>query len=335
MPIDAKASEILSRGWYKEPLSPQECCYLLTFTDRSPVASLTVSLANRLTHKLCSDVGQICAEITVSSGPCSGNCGFCRFAEETSSARFFDIEDGVLARYAEEIGGFSDVRNICLTTCADANIGVLCDQIRTVREHARRGTRIFVNTRDLSASECARLKDSGAYGAYHSCRIGEGKDTGFKKERRFETMDNIVSGGLQLVSGVEPIGPETDPKDIVEQFFEVLDRKCLNCLVTGREPVPGTKFNQFGKMSPSRLAQIRSVLTLASSWYDTPVKNAFPGTFIPGQNLITVHYDAKAGKDQIEAARRKLFNNGFARVLKTDDSTAELSLMYLKQTGSV
>ena len=33
MPIDAKAADILSRGWYKEKLEPHECEYLLTFLE--------------------------------------------------------------------------------------------------------------------------------------------------------------------------------------------------------------------------------------------------------------------------------------------------------------
>ncbi|MBQ4368404.1 MAG: radical SAM, partial [Candidatus Methanomethylophilus sp.] len=77
------------------------------------------------------------------------------------------------------------------------------------------------------------------------------------------------------------------------------------------------------------------VLTLASSWYDPPVRIQYQGTFVSDQNCVIAQYDGKTGKERLEATRRRLFNNGFRRLLKTDDSTVELSLMYLRQTGSV
>lgn len=335
MAIDPKAADMLSRGWYKEKLDPEECVYLLTFREKSSEANLAVSLANRLMHRACSDVGQITANITVSSGPCPGNCGFCEYAEGHYPGGFFDIDDAVLARYAEEIGGFSDVRNIRLTTCADADISALCRQVGIVRDHARRGTRIFVDTKDLESDDCRRLKEAGAYGAVHSCRIGEGRDTEFKPETRLRTVRNIVSSGLQAVAGVGPIGPEQDTKEIIESFYTVLDLRCLNAEIYAREPVPGTRFSQYGKISPARFAQIKAVLSLASSRYDPPARNAFPGPFVSDQNNVVVGYDGKTGKERLEAARRRLFNNGFQRILRTDDSTVELSLMYLRQTGSV
>lgn len=335
MPIDAKAADMISKGWYKERLEPSDCEYLLTFRDKSSEANLAVSLANRLNRKGCGDVGQICAEIEVSTGPCPCNCKFCRYAEGTTSSRFFDIEDSVLGRYAEQIGGFSDVKSIRLATCGDADIPSLCRQIGIVKDRARRGTRIYVNTRDLETDDCRRLKEAGAYGAYHACRIGEGKDTEIKKEVRLRTVSNLVSSGLQVITGVEPIGPEHGIKDIVESFYATIGMNCASCEIYGREPVPGTEFGQFGRMNPARIAQIRAVFTLASSWYVPPHRVAYPGTYVTGQNVAFARYTAENGKEQIEAARRKLFNSGFARLMKTDDSTVDLNLMYLRQSGSV
>lgn len=335
MPIDAKAAEMLSRGWYKERLEASDCEYLLTFRDKSSEANLAASLANRLVHKACNEVGQICAEIEISTGPCPNNCKFCRFAEGTTSSRFFDISDSVLAKYTEEIGGFSDVKNIRLMTCGDANIDDLCRQVGVVRDHARKGTRIYVNTRDLEMDDCRRLKNAGAYGAYHACRIGEGRDTDIKSEMRLNTISNLTSSGLQVITGVEPIGPEHDIKEIVESFYRVLNMKCASCEIYARDPVLGTKFNQYGKLNPSRLTQIKSVLTLASSWYVPPSRVAYPGTYVTGQNVAFAKYNSENGKEQIEAARRRLFNSGFSRLMKVDDSTVDLNLMYLRQTGSV
>ncbi|MCH3978176.1 MAG: hypothetical protein LKJ94_04275 [Candidatus Methanomethylophilus sp.] len=46
--FDSRAADLLSKGYYKERLEPDECKYLLTFRDRSPEAAMAVSLADRL-----------------------------------------------------------------------------------------------------------------------------------------------------------------------------------------------------------------------------------------------------------------------------------------------
>ena len=335
MALDPKASDMLSKGWYGERLSPGDCEYLLTFGDHSSESNLAVSLANRLLHRACTETGQICAEIETVTGPCPGNCAFCQYAEGTSSAMFREIDDSELARICEGLGGFSDVRSIKLTSCAYADIDTVCRQAEIAGEHAKRGTRIWVDTGDLDPEQCRMLRDAGVYGAYHAPRIREGTDTDIQKDTRLATISNLRSAGLQVITGVEPIGPEHENGEIVETFFSTLDMKCAGCEVTAREPVPGTELNRYGKLKPSRLAQIRSVLTLASSWYVPPVRTACPGTYVSGSNIATVKVDGSNYSKQIEAARRKIFNSGYDRLLKVDDSTVELNLMYLKQTGSV
>ncbi|AGI47173.1 hypothetical protein TALC_00159 [Thermoplasmatales archaeon BRNA1] len=336
MTIDPRVAEILSRGWYRERLTPEDCKYLLTFRDRSPVANLSVSLAERLNHQACADTGQICAVIETSTGPCPLNCGFCRFAESTSSCRFFDIDDSVLAKFANEITGFSDVRSIRLETTGDADIGDLARQVGIVRDNSKRGTRIIVDTKDLDEDGCRMLKDAGAFGAYHSCRIGEGKDTSISPERRLSTIRNLVDAGFWVTAGTEPFGVDTKPDDIVDAFFRTLDIGCHSCEVRPRIPVPGTRFGDFGEMSGSRVAQIRSVLTLASSWYVPRIRIPMMGTYVMGRNVAFAHFnDLKEGKAQIEAARRRLFNAGYRNILRSDDAATELGLAYLRQTGSV
>lgn len=326
---------MLSKGFYKERLEPGECEYLLTFGDKSPVANLTVSLADRLTRAECSNTGQIYAEIEVSGGPCPLNCGFCDYAESTTSARFFEIEDRVLERYVQELGAFSDVRRIGLMTTGETDIDELARRIGIVRDAARRGTQICVNTRDLEPDECRMLKRAGAYGAYHSCRIGEGTDTEIGKERRLKTIDGLVSAGLSVIAGTGPVGPEHTPKEIVDSFFDTAARRCCGADVYACEPVAGTKFGSIGKIRPARMSQIRAVFTLATSRYDFPINEPFRGTFVQGHNVSYARYGPSDGKEQLYAARRRLFNNGYQRVLRADGGTNELTLAYLKQTGSV
>lgn len=335
MPIDAKAAEILSRGWYKEQLEQNDCEYLMTFRDKSSESNLALSLANRLVHKTCSEVGQITADIEVSTGPCSGNCSFCKYSEGTTPLGFFEMEDSDLALCVKKAGAFSDVKNIRLSTCADADMDELCRRIGIVKDNARKGTRIFVNTKDMDLEECIAIKKAGAFGAYHACRLKEGSDTQIKKETRLKTISNLREAGLAVITGLGPVGPEHDMKDIINLFFELMEMRANNLELEVREPVVGTPTYKFGKMVPSRVSQLRSVLTLASSRYDPPIRTTYAGTYVIGQNSVTVKVNPENVNGQIEAARRRLFNSGFDHILKTDDTTAELNMMYLKQTGSI
>ncbi len=335
MAIDPKAADKLSKGWYKERLSAQDCKYLLEFADRSSEANLAASLANRLQHQSCASTGQITADIETVTGPCPGNCEFCRHAEGRSMESFSEIDDAELSKLAEGLGLFSDVRNIRLTSCAYADVETVCRQVGIVRDHAKRGTRVYVDTGDLGPEDCRMLKAAGAYGAVHAPRLGEGRDTGFTTEARLDTIRNLVKSGLEVVTGVEPIGPEHSVGDIVDLFFLTLNMGCASCEITPREPVPGTKFSQFGKLSPSRYNHIRSVLTLGSSWYTAPHRVPYAGTYVTGNNVVVTRCSLSNYKDRVEAARRRLFNNGYDRILKVDDSTSELNMMYLRKTGSV
>lgn len=335
MAIDGKAADILSRGFYKEGFGPEECQYLLTFTDRSPEANLTVSLADRLTRSECDSVGRICAEIAVSTGPCPHNCAFCRYAEGTTDSEFWDIEDSDLERYVDELCSFSDVAWISLMSVGGADPDLLAHYVGVAHDRARPGTRIYVDAGETDASACRALRKAGAYGAFHSLRVGEGRDTEISAERRKETISDLVSAGLSVITGTGPIGPDTDPREAVDAFFATRGMRCSGAAVYARDPVPGTRLGKFGKLQAARLNQFRAAFTLATSRYDFPINEPNRGTYVLGNNVSFARYNGTRRKDQLHAARRRLFNRGYDRILKTDGSAKDLTLAYLRQTGSV
>ena len=82
------------------------------------------------------------------------------------------------------------------------------------------------------------------------------------------------------------------------------------------------------------MSQIRAVLTLAMSRYDFPAFEPYRGTFVEGRNVANFVYGAN-GKEELRAARRKLFNAGYDGIARADGKRADLTLAYLKQTGSM
>jgi len=336
MSLDARAASILSRGFNGEHLEPEECIYLLSFREKTPIANLSVSLADRVIHAQSAGVGRIIAEIDVSTGPCPRRCDFCRWDERVCMERFEYIEDPVLASLCQRAGMFSDVPEIRLSAIEGTPIEDLAHFVEVASSSARKGTVVSVDFGDMDRDSCRALKEAGATAAYHSCRIGEGRDTDIKPEKRRETIGNLRDEGFNVTAGTEPIGPESTAKEIVDCFFDGLGMGVRHSEIRPREPVPGTELGQRGAISPARLAQIRSVLILASAWNSQSaagVRIAEP--YVLSKNVAVAKYTQDDWRAQTEAARRRLFNAGFDKILRTDGGAANLTVSYLMQTGSL
>ncbi|MGI6008677.1 MAG: radical SAM protein [Methanomethylophilus sp.] len=332
--FDERAADILSKGYYKERLEPKECEYLLSFRDRSPEAAMAVSLAERLTMSECRSTGLLEAQIPVSTGPCPVNCGFCKWAAATTDSVFWDIDEKDLQKRCQELGGFSDVRRIVLSTIGEMDMDRLAYLTGIARDASAKGTEIYIDSADTDREGVDKLKEAGAYGAVHSVRIGEGTDTGASPDARLATIRAYRDAGLDVITGTGPIGPEHSAKQIVEAFFRADGLGCGGMHVYARDAPPGTPLYSNGKMLPARMSQIRAVLTLAMSRYDFPKHEPYRGTFVEGRNVSRFVYGIH-GKDEIKAARRRLFNAGYTGIIRTDGGRAELTLPYLKQTGSM
>ncbi len=336
MSLDARAAEILSRGWYGERLEPEECIYLLSFREKSPIANLTVSLADRLCRRQCAGIARIVAEIDVSTGPCPSHCGFCRWNENICMERFEYMEDEVLRGLCERAGMFHDVTEIRLSAIDGTPVEDLAHFVKVAVSASRRGTAVSIDFGDLGPDGCRTIKNAGAAGAYHSCRIGEGTVTDIKPSVRMDTISNLVDAGFRVTAGTEPIGAETSAKEIVDSFFSTLGSGAVSGEVRGRENVDGSDICSRGTVSPARLAQIKGVLALASAWNSQSASGGrMAQPYLLGKNVAYARYDQKDWRAQTEAARRRLFNAGYDKLLLTEGNTSELGLPYLKQTGSV
>lgn len=335
MALDERAVDLLSKGWYKERLTEDDCAYLLSFRSGSPVANLTVSLAERIEREQSVGVGRIEARIPVSVGPCSGCCSFCRLGEGVYDGGFDDMDGDALAACCEELGTYKDVRTIRLATTADASIESLCQTVETAKAFARKGTLISLETRDLSSDEIRELKAAGMTEAYCSCRIGEGVDTPYSPESRLTTMRNLAKEGIAVVAASGPFGPEHTPEQIAAEFYRTLDVGAPCADVYARVPVPCTPYADKGELVPKRMTQMRAVFTLCSGRHESKVRHPCPGPYVRGRNVAVAEFGGQKRSEQISAARRRLFNAGYGRIMRCDGTSLELSLSYLMQTGSV
>jgi biotin synthase len=246
------------------------------------------------------------------------------------------MEDSDLSALCERAGMYSDVTEIRLSAIDGTPAEDLVHFVSVASSSARKGTVISIDFADLDLDVCRDLRKAGASVAYHSYRIGEGVDTDIKPERRMETVRNLCDAGFRVVAGTEPVGPEHSAKEIVDCFFSTLGTDVKHAEINPREAVPDTRLGDRGTISSARLAQIRGVLTLASAWNSqSAAGTGLAEPYIQGKNVAVAHYDMKDWRAQTEAARRRLFNAGFDRILRTDGSAASLSIAYLRQTGAL
>ena len=287
MSLDSRAADLLSRGWYGERLEPEECVYLLSFREKSHIANLTVSLADRLCRRQCAGIARIVAEIEVSTGPCPSHCGFCKWNENICMERFEYMEDDVLRGLCERAGMFHDVTEIRLSAIDGTPVEDLAHFVKVAYSASRRGTAVSVDFPDMGPEDCKAIRDAGAVGAYHSCRIGEGSATDIKPSVRMETISNLVNSGFRVTVGTEPVGAETSAKEIVDSFFSTLGSGAVSGEVRGRENVDGSDMCSRGTVSPARLAQIKGVLVLASAWNSQSASGGrMAQPFLQGRDLV-------------------------------------------------
>jgi biotin synthase len=189
----------------------------------------------------------------------------------------------------------------------------------------------------------AQAARTGVNGAYHGCRLREGRDTSLDPERRKETIRSIREGGLDWYYCCEPIGPEHDAAEIVEQIFLGVDFGCFQHAAIDRVHVPGTPLAHHGQITELRLGQVTAVVALASiACRETRNIAVHEPNLIghtSGANVVYSETGANPrdtsentaenrGRD-VTACKTMLYEAGFSRLLVAPGQYHELSTAYL------
>lgn len=198
---------------------------------------------------------------------------------------------------------------------------------------------VCVNTGDVTVREARELGDAGVRRAYHALRIDEGDDTRLNPMDRFTTIGALSSAGIEVMSCVEPIGPEHSDAEIVDRFLSARGSGCYRCSAGRRMDVPGTRMHGTDEISQRRLEQIRSVLYLSS------MRDGFYGGYYGGFDMDyaeyagspkdTADYSELNNGNTVEAVRRRLFERGFGSIRRGDGSLVALDEDHLRRTGSI
>ncbi len=258
--ISPRIEDILKKGEGLEGLGDEEAVALLSLELHSKEVYALMETANAVSREQFKGKGENHFHIGLNAEPCPFNCRFCSLAKEvgifTSNVEFTREEVVTWARMAES--QHADALNLMTTGTYGFNrlleIGsVLNKEVLTP---------LVANTRDINHREGEALLKAGFVGAYHAVRLGEGRDTPFKIEKRIRTITVLKDVGLLWMNCVEPVGPEHDVREIA--YLMVLARQygATYSGVMRRINFPGSPFEKEGMISELEMARMVAVSRL-------------------------------------------------------------------------
>ncbi len=345
--IDGRAVEILKKGAEEKGITKEECTYLLGFGENSLESRMTSIIADSIMRKRNNNAGIISAQIGIEIEPCEGNCKFCNFGKDHSDITKHEMSIEEIENRVRTLSRSGDVQSIFLMTTHKFDLDRMVSAIRAVRR-IDPIVEIGVNVGDADVDEFKEMKGAGARAIYHACRLREGIDTDLSKDARIRTMENAKEAGMDVYTCCEPIGPEHEIDEIVDNFFIGIEQGCKQHAVMRRIAVPRTPLYDKGQITEIRLGQLCAVFSLAAlqvkDFRYMMVHEPNQYGFVSGANNMAAESGAnpRDRKDNTEdgrgwglaKARNALFDGGFTSLIRGDGSLIRLDLEHLEKTAS-
>lgn len=278
---------ILIKARQGQDLSKEDALKLLNVKNGSEDFYELLSAANQLTREEFDNKGYVFAQIGINVEPCSVDCKFCSMGKshfamnETKKKSINEIleETNILIQ--------DGVDDLFLMTTADYPVEDYLKIAREVRNKIPDDVRLIANIGDFDKDTAFELKEAGFTGAYHINRLREGIDTTVKPETRIKTLDAIKEAGLEFYYCVEPIGPEHDYEEMVEEIIRARDYDVDVMAVMRRTPVKGTPLFDKGQITALELTKIAAVTRIVSKPQRAMnVHEVIPMTLLAGVNLL-------------------------------------------------
>jgi biotin synthase len=301
--IARRVENILKKGEDLQGLAEAEAESLLGLDLGSKEVYALMETANRISRQRFGEKGENHFHIGVNVEPCPYNCRFCSLAANagifTEPIEFDEEEIVEWAKIGESQG--ADALNIMTTGTYSFNrlleIGRLLSRQVSIP--------LVANTRDINHREGEQLLKAGFVGAYHAIRLGEGKDTPFKVEKRIKTITVLKDVGLLWMNCVEPVGPEHDVEEIA--WLMVLARRygAVYSGVMRRINFPGSPFEDRGMICERELARMVAVSRLVMG--DVPMAHCTHEphaiSLLAGANLLFPEVGASPRDEKADTAR--------------------------------
>jgi len=322
------------------------CVYLLSLPCDSLEAAVLMAAADAISRKRFNNSAILLGQIGFDIAPCPANCKFCVFGEghTTFGKTRLSIEE-ILLR-ARDFTRHGDLYALFLMTTHEFDLDHLLLVVERIRKEICSHTQIVVNVGDFDINQARRMAAAGVNGAYHVCRLREGKDTLLNPEQREKTIMAIRAAGMDFYYCCEPIGPEHTPEELAEQIFLGTKHGCFQHAAMRRVFVPTTPLSANGQITERRLAQIVAVIALASlacpetkniAVHEPNLLGLAAGANVvyaeTGANPRDTEDDTSGNRGlDICACRKMLYEAGFTALLRGDGNTVPLNLDYVRHT---
>jgi len=257
--IQPKIEYILDKS-LEDGISRAEAEILIHLPLHSKETYALMETANRLSRKTFGHKGENHLHIGVNLEPCPLNCRFCSLTKEAGIfTEKTEFEFGQILEWAlnAEASG-ADALNIMTT--GTYSFKRLLDLGKKLKKEVC--IPLVANTRDISHEEGELLLDAGFVGAYHAVRLGEGRDTPLKKEKRIHTIQVFKNVGLKWMNCVEPVGPEHRAEELIEMMFLAREYGATYSGVMRRVNFPGSPMEKYGMITEFEMARLVAVSRL-------------------------------------------------------------------------
>lgn len=252
--------DILKKGADCKGISREEALVLLRLPQHSREVYALMQTANQMSRERFSGKGENHFHIGLDASPCPLNCRFCSLAADAGvfQKKVVFSEEQVMAwaREAEEKG--ADALNIMTT--GTYSFAQFLDMGRMLKRTV--ATPLVANTRDISHKEGEALLEAGFVGVYHALRLGEGRDTPLKREKRIHTIQMLQEVGLKWMNCVEPVGPEHTYEEIADLMFLARKYGAVYSGVMRRINFPGSPLAIHGMITELEMAKMVAVSRL-------------------------------------------------------------------------
>ena len=305
--LSPKIDGILKKGMDYAGISREEATELMHLDLHSRETYALMQAANWMTREQFNSKGENHFHIGVNVEPCPLNCSFCSLTEQAgifTEKLEFPLEDVLeWARIGEE--NHADALNIMTT--GTYSFSRLLDVGKRLQKTV--SVPLVVNTRDITHKEGEQLLEAGFVGAYHAVRLGEGRDTPLKVEKRIQTIQVLKDVGLHWMNCVEPVGPEHSIEEIVDRMFLARQYRATYSGVMRRINFPGSPMHKYGMITELEMAKMVAVSRLVMGDVSRAHCTHEPHTasLMAGANLFfpEVGSNPRDGAEQVQGGRGK------------------------------
>ena len=255
--------KILEKSLNDEILTAEEIATLFKIPLKTEESAKIIFAGRKKCEMASNGYAEVHGQLGLNIAPCPMNCLFCAFAQKN---KVFDTsteltpEEVVRRTLQFEENG---ANAIFIMATADYAFSKYVEMGREIRKHLKPETKLVSNVGDFNLKQAKQLKDAGFNGIYHAIRLGEGRDTCLRIDKRYDTFRNAREVGLKLGTCVEPVGSEHSIEELVEKTIINREAEPVYSGSARRIPIPGSELEKYGIVSEARMAFILAVVRLA------------------------------------------------------------------------